>query len=534
MPSLRALRLVVAAAAGAATMAGELAAVRLLAPWFGASTVVWTNVIGVVLLALSLGYLWGARLARGERPRRVLARLFLFGGAWYAAAPYLARACAAWFLPEGLALDAAEGVVQWGSLASACVLFLAPLLALGAAAPLVVEWWTREESVHAGTAGGIVLCASTIGSLVGTFGATHWMVPSFGVVATFAGAGLALVACGVATAWTEGRLAAMLALLLPAYALAVPASTGPRPKSGERVLAEVDSTLQRVRVVERQADGWRFLQVNEAFDSFQSAWRPEPGLLGAGYYYDLFALPLLLAPRDTRFRVGFVGLGAGTAWRVMQGVRPAGVELRGEGAEIDPVVVDLAHRHMDLPIDDAELRVHAGLDGRVFLRHVGGAFDLLVVDAYQNQVEIPPHLATREFWSLCRAKLVDGGWVMANVGSFGLSDPLLAAIARAMAAGLQEEVCLWRVPFSRNAIIIARRAAPVPDPSLVSTGSHELDGRLAAIALPGMQRRVRPGEAEGDGRRDHGVLDDDRAPLEWLGQESLARAAAVLRGEVEP
>ncbi|MEY2747657.1 MAG: hypothetical protein RL112_2699 [Planctomycetota bacterium] len=527
MPFPRALRLLVAATAGAATMAGELAAVRLLAPWFGASTVVWTNVIGVVLLALSLGYLWGARLARGEEPRKVLARLLLFGGAWYAASPHLAHVCATWFLPEGLTLDSAARVVQWGSLASACMLFLAPLVALGAAAPLVVEWWTREESVHAGTAGGIVLCASTIGSLLGTFGATHWLVPSLGVVATFAGAGLALVACGLVAAWADGRPAALLVLAIPAFAFAVPAG-GPRPKAGERVLAEFDSTLQRVRAVERQADGWRFLQVNEAFDSFQSAWRPEPGFLGGGYYYDLFALPLLLAPPDSTFRVGFVGLGAGSAWRVMQGVRPARIDLRGEGAEIDPLVVELARRHLELPAEGGALRVHAGLDGRVFLRHADGAFDLLVVDAYQNQVEIPPHLATREFWSLCRAGLADGGWVMANVGCFGLDDPLLEAIARAMAEGLQEEVCLWRVPFSRNAIASARRAARVPDPARVSTGLREFDARLAAIALPGMQRRVRLGEAGDD------VLCDDRAPLERLGQGSLHRAALVLRGEVDP
>jgi spermidine synthase len=528
MPSRRALRLFVAAAAGAATMAGELAAVRLLAPWFGASTVVWTNVIGVVLLALSLGYLWGARLARGERPRRVLAWLLLFGGAWYASAPHLARACAGWFLPEGLALDAAVGVVQWGSLACACVLFLPPLMALGAAAPLVVEWWTRDEEVHAGTAGGIVLCASTVGSLLGTFGATHWFVPTFGVVATFAGAGLALVACGCVALGGERPRAARLVVLVPFACLVVPARGGPDLAAGQLSLAEADSTLQRVRVVERQADGWRFLQVNESFDSFQSAWKPTPGLFGGGYYYDAFALPLLLARQRSTFRVGFVGLGAGSAWRVMQGVRPEGMDLRGEGAELDPLVVEMARRHLDLPSEGGALRVHSGLDGRVFLRHVAGAFDLLVVDAYQNQTEIPPHLATLEFWSLCREKLVEGGWLMANIGSFGLDDPLLDAIARAMAAGLQEEVRAWRVPFSRNAILCARRAAPVPDAARVSTGIPELDASFAASSLPGMQRRFQPGETDAD------LLRDDRAALEALGQDSLARAGAVLRGEVEP
>ena len=46
-----ALLLAVAAATGAAVMIVELMAVRLLAPWFGQTLPVWTNVIGVVLLA---------------------------------------------------------------------------------------------------------------------------------------------------------------------------------------------------------------------------------------------------------------------------------------------------------------------------------------------------------------------------------------------------------------------------------------------------------------------------------------------------
>ena len=59
----RRLVLVVVFVVGAASLGTEIAAARLLAPWFGASTVIWANTIATVLVALSAGYWLGGRLA---------------------------------------------------------------------------------------------------------------------------------------------------------------------------------------------------------------------------------------------------------------------------------------------------------------------------------------------------------------------------------------------------------------------------------------------------------------------------------------
>ena len=52
---------------GMASLGAEIAAARLLAPWFGASTIVWANTIATVLVALSIGYAIGGRLADDEK-----------------------------------------------------------------------------------------------------------------------------------------------------------------------------------------------------------------------------------------------------------------------------------------------------------------------------------------------------------------------------------------------------------------------------------------------------------------------------------
>ncbi|MBX6341978.1 MAG: spermine synthase, partial [Thermomicrobiaceae bacterium] len=48
---------------GIASVAIELTASRLLGPYFGTSTFIWANLIGLTLLYLSIGYYYGGRVA---------------------------------------------------------------------------------------------------------------------------------------------------------------------------------------------------------------------------------------------------------------------------------------------------------------------------------------------------------------------------------------------------------------------------------------------------------------------------------------
>ncbi len=520
----RALVLFVAALAGAATMVVELAAVRLLAPWFGASAAVWTNVIGVILLALSLGYLLGSRLASRPRPSQDLALLLALAAGWSAWLPALARPVCEWLAPREIPLDRASELMLQGSLAATLLLFLPAAALLGAVSPLCAESLQRRSRASAGAAGGAVLCTSTLGSLAGTFGATHVLVPQLGLSWTFLVAASALLLAALLIALCGGRSRSSVALaalaLCVGWGLLQSRVERSAPPRGVKILAETESPYQSIRVVEdrRWGEPQRLLQVNEGLDSFQSVWVDRLGLLGTGYYYDLFALPAWWARAENRWRVAVVGLGAGTAFRVLEGASPPGVALELSGIEIDERIVELGRRWFAL--DDRDRGgVLAGVDGRAGLRALRGPFDLIVLDAYQHQVEIPAHLATLEAFTHWRAQLSPEGWLAVNVGGFGFDDPVVDALARTLAAAFDGECVGYRVPRSRNIVLFARAGASVPTPTEQQYWFEGAvaDALLAALSPQPCWRRFSRASRDV-------VLTDDRSALELLQQRSLEEA----------
>lgn len=518
---------VVAFVAGAGTMIVELAAVRLLAPWFGSSSAVWTNVIGVILLALTLGYLMGARLSRGERPLAWLGRVLFAAAAVAAWLPFLAAPIAGLFMPDGVALHEAAGLLVWGSLASSALLFLPAALALGCVGPLVVEALQRTEGGHAGDAGGRVLAASTLGSLIGTFATTHILIPGIGVTRTFLLAALLLLAAGALVAWRgKQREAALAVLCLVTFVALGFSRRADRAMTGESVLiAAVESPYQSLRVVEdRDQDGkpvFRRLQVNESLDSFQSIWQPEPGLFPGGFYYNHFALPLAWALGETQghpepWRLCVVGLGAGTAVRVLEGCREER-ELAACGVELDPAILKLGREHFDL---GPEVQTVA-LDGRAALAPLAasvGPFDQVIVDAYANNMEIPAHLCTVEFFREVRDILADGGWLTVNAAGFGLQDPVVQSLTSTVAAAFEGQVVAAQVPFSRNCMLYVRRGAEVPQPGDAAWSRARGAGAalLGALTLPGIWQAL-------ESNTDAVVLTDDLCPIDRLQLASIAR-----------
>lgn len=169
--------LLVAFLAGVSTMAIEMTASRLLAPAFGTSLAVWTNIIGVMMVALCIGYTVGGRYADKTPSAGALSGVILFAGLWSALIP-LASGPVLKLLVEALALEEFTG-----SFVGTIILFAVPIFLLGMVNPFAIRLAAGDvESV--GRLSGQVYSVSTLGSLVGTFLPVLLTIPLLGTAKT--------------------------------------------------------------------------------------------------------------------------------------------------------------------------------------------------------------------------------------------------------------------------------------------------------------------------------------------------------------
>jgi len=439
------LLLLIAAATGAAVMVLEIMTVRLMAPWFGQSQIVWTNVIGVVLAALAVGQWLGGRWTERVQAAPVVL-LVLAAGVLAFVLPDVIQLIAPLTLPTELQLDEAWPFVTYGSLLVVILAVGLPMATLGAVAPWLMRL-SRDALRNPGRASGSMLGAGTLGSLIGTFGATYGMLPLVGSTWSVRIAGALLVAVALSVWFLVGvgpgrKAVAILPLLLVPVLM-------PQGKHNLNVISVVETPYQDARV-EVDSDGTRLLRINEGLDSFHSAYKP--GELWTDRYFDSFVAPALISPSgpDGLRRVLILGLGAGTMARQIAEVAPDTIV---EGVELDRELVALGLKWFGLP---ESTHIKAGVDARVALRYSDRPFSAILIDAYSQQIYVPSHLCTEEFFLELESHLLPGGIAALNLGGRTRDDPVVAAISGTFAIVFPGAV-MARIPGTRNMILLGVR-----------------------------------------------------------------------------
>ena len=479
--------------AGIGALATEITASRLLAPYFGSSTIVWANLIGIVLAALALGYWLGGRIA-DKRPRpSLLGAIVLAAAVCVAAIPFVAKPLLD-LTVEGLD-DASAGAVI-GSFVAVLLLCAPPVVLLGMVSPFAIR--LAVDSIEtAGAVAGRLYALSTAGSLLGTFLPALVLIPAFGTQRTFLVIA-ALVA--VSSCFMLGARYLVVAAALVALVAVPPGAV--KPQAG--LLHEETSYHQYIQVVERP-DGRRLLSLNEGV-AVHSVWRPDSVLTGGVWDAFLAIPPLLDRPLE---RVAILGNAAGTTARALGVYYP---DAYVDGVELDPAVSRVGQRYFAMG-ENRRLTVH-NADARPFLRSTDARYDLIVVDAYR-QPYVPFYLATREFFRLVREHLAPGGVVALNIAAVPDDKRLVRAVGATLAAELPQ-VLEW--PALRFNTIVLGLTEPLAEGEVerrLRRGPSDLAPLRELLA-----REARPLVATGR------PWTDDRAPVEWLTDRMIISYAA--------
>jgi spermidine synthase len=479
--------------AGAATLSVEICASRLLAPFFGSSTVVWANVIGLILVYLSIGYWFGGKLADRRPERALLGRIVLVAAGAIAVIPFIARPVLDATVQE---LDTASLGAAVGSFFAALALFAVPVTLLGTVSPFAIRL-ALPSVENAGAVSGRLYGLSTIGSILGTFGAAIVFIP-------FAGTQRTMIGTAVALALAAGLLlGARWHVLTVAFAalLAVPPGA---VKSARGVIYERESRYQYVDVRER-ADGSRVLELNEGVVA-NSVWYPGSVLTGGEWDMFLVVPPLVTHPVRNALALGNAG---GSTARALTALYP---RVSIDGVEIDPAVTQAARRYLGL---GRIPRLHVvSADARAYLRGTGKRYDLIAIDVYR-QPYIPFQVATREFFSEVRSHLRSGGCVALNVSRLPDDRGLLDAVGATVRDVFGQA---WEWDALRfNSLLFACKGR-LTQAELI----RRVDAVPAAASplVPLFRRGVTESGLRGT------VLTDDRAPVEWLSDRAIVSYVA--------
>ena len=169
--------------AGMSVMAVELGASRLMAPYFSSSQIVWTVIIGVIMIAMDIGNVWGGKLADKSATPDKLYRRLIIAAIWIALIPFVGR-----YLIAGisllLALFVTKNFLVWAALAACLVIFAFPCVLLGTVTPSLTRF-TVDNLDDTGKTVGRLNALNTIGSIIGTFVPTFVTIPAVGTSITF-------------------------------------------------------------------------------------------------------------------------------------------------------------------------------------------------------------------------------------------------------------------------------------------------------------------------------------------------------------
>ena len=520
-------------------MAVELGASRLLAPYFSSSQIVWTIIIGTIMIAMALGNIYGGRKAdKDQDPGKLYGRI-LIAAIWIALIPVVGK-----YIILGISalliFTINTNFLVIAAFAACMVVFVFPLFLLGTVTPSLAKYTTSSLEDN-GRIIGTLGAANTIGSIIGTFVPTFVTIPAVGTSITFlifAGILIVLSICYFVSPSEDAdgndkdahklsnkdKARIICGILIFALCCGFGHSTS-------FAFWEKDLTYEGESV-------YNYLQVKETPNSVilstnvlfgvQSILVKNGALTGMYYDYAM-AAPYMSGVKDKQAKgddldVLILGMGSGT-YATQLGRYVGNVNI--EGVEIDDKITDLAHKYFELPKET----LVTTYDGRAYLAAIDGKYDVIMVDAYQD-ITIPFQMSSTEFFTMVKEHLKDDGVMVVNMNMYSDDSSESGEVAENASPGsvfgddasintyladtissVFENVVVVDVPYATNKELFATNNGDFME-TLAENAAKEENENLKAI-LERVSDTAIAYESTGH------IMTDDKAPVELLGMKQI-------------
>ena len=505
--------------AGMSVMAVELGASRLLAPYFSSSQIVWTIIIGTIMIAMALGNIYGGRTAdKNPNPDRLYGRIII-AAIWIGLIPVAGK-----YIIMGISalliFTISTNYLIIAAFAACMVVFVFPLFLLGTVTPSLVKY-TIDSLDDSGKVVGTLNASNTIGSIIGTFVPTFISIPAVGTSITFLIFSGILLALAIVYFVSEKIKTVKVPVATVIFILCCIFGHNNSFAFWEEDLRVEDESIYNYLQVS-ETDSSIILSTNAIF-GVQSIYKKEKALTGMYYDYAM-AAPYMagIYKKNRPLKVLILGMGTGTY--ATQCRRYFG-DMYIEGVEIDQKITDLAHEYFDLP-EDIKVTTY---DGRAYLaalkteddsregdfseeQAMSQFYDVIMVDAYQD-ITIPFQMSSVEFFALVKQQLNPGGVMVVNMNmktevAGGINEYLSDTIASVFS-----EVYTVDVAGNTNRELFASDNPDMMKEFNLSLGKEENE------ELKGMMNRIGP-DIKKYTAGSH-IMTDDKAPVEVLSMKAI-------------
>lgn len=494
--------------AGMSVMAVELGASRLMAPYFSSSQIVWTIIIGTIMIAMALGNIMGGRWAdKDPNPDKLYGRIII-AAIWIALIPVVGK-----YIILGvsalLVFSINNNFLIIAAFVACMIIFVFPLFLLGTVTPSLVKY-TVDSLDDSGKTVGYLNASNTIGSIIGTFVPTFISIPAVGTSITFlifAGILMILAILYFVTGHKKSAKAVAGVIILIISCIFGHSSSFAFWQND--LTYEGESIYNYLQVYE---DSSKVVLSTNVLFGVQSVYKKEKSLTGMYYDYAM-AAPFMAGLYDKRAakeKMDILVLGMGTGTYATQCNRYFGESVEVKGVEIDQKITDLARKYFELP-NDVEVITY---DGRAYLQGLSDKdkYDVIMVDAYQD-ITIPFQMSSVEFFTLVKDHLNENGVMVVNMNMRSESADGINGCLADTISSVFDNVVTVDVEYSTNRELFATNSDEFMDRFEANTAA------LKQEDLRRMMQIVRP-ELEPYMAGDH-ILTDDKAPVELLGMKVI-------------